>query len=201
MLKLLVATENPGKQREYRQLLADLPVTLCFPVDLGLHLEVVEDGETFVANAGLKATAYSRASGLWSLADDSGLEVDALDGAPGVRSARYGGGLATDHARVEHLLLNLAGVETQQRTARFRCALVLSGPQGEERTTEGVCQGLILTAPRGTGGFGYDPVFLLPELGVTMAELSAQEKNRISHRAKAVEAMRPIVAELLGDGG
>jgi len=193
-MQLLLATHNRGKRREWRALLDGLDVELLLPDDLGLHDDVEETGETYTANALLKAWALAAASGLPTLADDSGLEVDALEGAPGVRSARYH--LGTDEVRYRALLKALEGVPLEQRGARFRCiaALVLPGDAGaREFITEGVCEGLIGFTPSGEGGFGYDPVFYIPERSCTMAELSAEEKNRISHRARAAQAMHPIL--------
>ena len=194
-MQLLLATHNQGKRREWRALLEGLDVELLLPDDLGLHDDVEETGETYTENALLKARALAVASGLPTLADDSGLEVDALEGAPGVRSARYH--LGADEVRYRALLKALEGVPLEQRGARFRCiaALVLPGASGEAREflTEGVCEGVISFEPHGEGGFGYDPVFYLPEHGCTMAELPAEEKNRISHRARAAQAMRPIL--------
>lgn len=194
--KLLIATHNRGKLREYTALLAGLPFTLVTPDDLGLDLSVVESGNTYADNARLKAAAYAQASGLLALADDSGLEVDALDGAPGVRSARYA--LGDDADRVTALLraLDAAGVPAEDRAARFRCVIVLAAPDGRTWQTEGTCEGRIIDAPRGSGGFGYDPVFYLSAHGRTMAELPPEEKNRISHRARAAQALRPLLARL-----
>ncbi|MBN1137815.1 MAG: XTP/dITP diphosphatase [Anaerolineae bacterium] len=190
MVKLLVATNNRGKAREYEELLAGLPLEVTFPAREGITLEVEESGATFEENARLKALAYARASGLLALADDSGLEVDALGGAPGVWSARYAGPGASDADRYQKLLDTLAGVPDGQRTARFRCVVALAWPNGAVRTAEGRCEGRIGWAPRGEHGFGYDPVFIVDGLGgQTMAELAPEIKNRISHRARAVQAL------------
>lgn len=197
-MELLVATQNPGKVREFRLLLAPLEATICFPSDLGLNIDVPEDGDTYTDNAGQKALAYAQASGLLTLADDSGLEVDALDGAPGVHSARYA--LGHDADRVAALLAHLRDVPPDQRTARFRCVVVVASPNGEVLSAEGVCEGQITSEPAGQGGFGYDPVFFLPEYGCTMAQLSQEEKNRISHRARAIEAALPKLRALLAGG-
>jgi XTP/dITP diphosphohydrolase len=198
MIKLLVATNNPGKVREYQALLKGLPLTLTYPVQEGLDIEVEETGSTFAQNARLKATAYARTSGLLTLADDSGLEVDALGGEPGTRSARYAGQGASDEDRYRLLLSKLEGVPWQQRTARFRCVIAVARPQGEVRTAQGTCEGVIAFEPRGEHGFGYDPVFYMPEHGQTMAELEPEVKNRISHRARAAEGARRILQKLLG---
>jgi XTP/dITP diphosphohydrolase len=201
MRKLLVATNNPGKLREYACLLDGLPVALTTPAEQALALEVDETGRTFAENAILKARAFAEASGLLTLADDSGLEVDALKGAPGVRSARYAGEGASDEDRYRLLLRNLVDVPEGGRTARFRCIVAVATPQGVVHTAEGTCQGVIGFEPRGRHGFGYDPVFYMPERGQTMAELPPQVKNQISHRARAAQAARPILRRLLAEDG
>jgi XTP/dITP diphosphohydrolase len=198
MIKLLVATNNPGKVREYQALLKGLPLTLTYPAREGIDIEVEETGSTFAQNAHLKATAYARISGLLTLADDSGLEVDALGGEPGTRSARFAGQGASDEDRYRLLLSKLEGVPWQQRTARFRCVIAVARPQGEVHTAQGTCDGLIAFEPRGEHGFGYDPVFYVPEHGQMMAELEPEVKNRISHRARAAEGALRILQELLG---
>ncbi|MBN2390463.1 MAG: RdgB/HAM1 family non-canonical purine NTP pyrophosphatase [Anaerolineae bacterium] len=199
-MQLLLATHNRGKRREWMALLDGLDVELLLPDDLGLTGDIEETGETYTENALIKARALAAASGLPTLADDSGLEVDALEGAPGMRSARYH--LGTDEVRYRALLKALDGIPEAQRGARFRCiaALVLPGEAdgAREYITEGVCEGVIGFAPGGEGGFGYDPVFYLPERDCTMAELPAEEKNRISHRARAAQAMRPTLERELG---
>ena len=197
MIKLLVATNNPGKVREYNALLKGLPLTLTYPAQEGIDIEVEETGSTFAQNARLKATAYARTSGLLTLADDSGLEVDALAGEPGTRSARYAGQGASDEDRYRLLLRKLERVPWQQRTARFRCVIAVTRPQGEVHTAQGTCEGVIAFEPRGEHGFGYDPVFYMPAHGQTMAELEPEVKNRISHRARAAEGARRILQELL----
>jgi XTP/dITP diphosphohydrolase len=198
-MKLLVATHNPGKMREFQSLLAPIntgvEASLCFPSELGLQIKVTEDGLTYTDNACLKARAYARASGLLTLADDSGLEVDALDGAPGIRSARYTPG--NDADRVVALLAQLRDTPWERRTARFRCVVVVITPAQELYSAEGTCEGIIAFEPAGGGGFGYDPVFYLPEHGCTMAQLPQAQKNRISHRARAVEAALPKLRHLL----
>jgi XTP/dITP diphosphohydrolase len=195
VVRLLVATQNAGKMREFRLLLAPAKAHLCFPSDLGLDTDVTEDGTTYAENARRKAWAHVRASGLLTLADDSGLEVDAIDGAPGIRSARYAPGHDAD--RVAALLSRLCEVPWEQRTARFRCIVVIATPAGEFYSAEGVCEGRIAFEPAGQGGFGYDPVFYLPGHDCTMAQLPQQEKNRISHRARAIEAAMPTLRRLL----
>ena len=194
--KLLVATTNPGKQREYRALLREVPAEIVFPDQLGITLDVEEDGATFRENAAKKALAFARASGLFTLADDSGLEVDALGGEPGVRSSRYAGEGADDPRRRAFLLEKLRGVPPP-RKARFVCVIAIAAPKGEVHFAEGTCAGEITMAERGTNGFGYDPVFQPEGRPVTMAELSAEEKNRASHRARAAQAAVPILRKIL----
>lgn len=203
MTKLLIATNNPGKVREYEEMLQDLPgIEITFPAQEGLDLEVEESGGTFEENARLKAAAYCLVSGLPTLADDSGLEVDALDGAPGVRSARYAGPGASDADRYRKLLAELAGVPAGRRSARFRCVVALALPRGTVHTAEGTCEGQIGLAPRGEFGFGYDPIFIVAgQGGRTMAELEPEVKNRISHRARAIQAMLPDLKRLLSLSG
>lgn len=195
--KLLVATHNPGKAREYRELLADFPLEITYLDELGISLEVEETGSTFAENAILKATTYAQVSGLWTWADDSGLEVDALGGAPGVFSSRYAGPGASDADRYRKLLNALAGVPWDRRTARFRCTVALATPEGVVRTAEGVCEGVIAFGPAGEHGFGYDPVFYLPDRGLTMAQLPSEVKNQISHRGRAARAAVAVLTEML----
>lgn len=191
---VLVATGNPGKLAEFRRLLRG--IRTVSPAERGLQgLNVAETGSTFHENALLKARAWADASGLVSLADDSGLEVDALSGAPGVLSARYGGEGLDDGGRCRLLLRALDGVPPRERGARFRCCLAAAAPDGRLATAEGVCEGRILEAPVGRGGFGYDPVFHAAEAGRGMAELSADEKGAISHRGRALNAIRPLLLE------
>jgi XTP/dITP diphosphohydrolase len=193
MMKLLIATYNPGKVKEYEELLAGLPLELTYPAQEGLDIEVAETGESFAENARLKAIAYARASGLLTLADDSGLEVDALGGEPGIRSARYAGKGASDEERYQLLLEKLQGVPREERTARFRCIIAVATPEGQIHTAEGTCEGIIAFEPKGEHGFGYDPVFYLPKYGKTMAELPPATKNQISHRAGAAQRAREIL--------
>ncbi|MEK7217010.1 MAG: XTP/dITP diphosphatase [Chloroflexota bacterium] len=200
MEKLLIATSNPGKLREFAQLLGDIPFQLVSLRDEGVDLEIEESADTFEANARLKAEAYAHVSGLLTLADDSGLAVDALGGAPGVFSARYGGPSLTDPERVTLLLRNLNGVPDAQRTARFVCVIALASPEATIHTVRGEVEGLITHEPRGEGGFGYDPVFLVPSLGLTTAELPPEQKNRLSHRGRAARAMRDYLAGLAHAG-
>ena len=196
--RLLIATTNRGKQREYVELLGDLGIALTWPDAEGLRLEVEESGATYAENACLKAEAYARTSKLWTLADDSGLDVDALDGAPGVRSARYGGPGLDDAGRYRLLLEKLKDVPEGRRQARFRCVIALVSPAGQLYQSEGACEGVIACGPKGNHGFGYDPVFYMPELGRTMAELPEEEKNRRSHRARAAAGMKEILCGLKG---
>lgn len=190
--KLLIATHNAGKLAELRDLLCGVPYTLVSLTDVGIELDVDETGETLEENAALKATTYAQLAGLLTLADDSGLEVDALDGAPGVYSARYAGPDATDADRIAKLLGNIAP-HPQPWSARFRCVIAIATPDGEVELHGGACEGVIISHPRGDNGFGYDPAFLFPERDRTMAELTDAEKNAVSHRAiatrKAAQAL------------
>ena len=197
-MKLLIATNNPGKLEEYRHLLRDLPLEVTALAEEGIiGFEPEETGATFEENAVLKARAFAQRSGLITLADDSGLEIDALDGAPGVRSARYGGTRrGEDVQRYRLVLRQLEGVPWPERTARFRCVVAVATPDGRVETAEGVVEGIIAFEPRGEYGFGYDPIFFIPKLGCTMAQLPPETKNRISHRARAVQAARPILERL-----
>jgi XTP/dITP diphosphohydrolase len=195
--KLLVATHNPGKVREYREILAGLPLEVTYLDAEGITEEVDETGATFAENAILKATAYARLSGLLTWADDSGLEVDALGGAPGVYSARYAGPGASDADRYRKLLNALADVPWDRRTARFRCTVALAMPEGDVRTADGACEGVIAFGPAGSNGFGYDPVFYMPERDATMAQLDAEVKNVISHRGRAARVAAEILREMV----
>jgi len=203
LLSLVIATTNEGKLSELRALLGDLPIALL-SVDavLGDKLAVSEDGTTFDQNAIAKARAVCLATGLYALADDSGLEVDGLDGRPGVRSARFAHERATDAENNATLLRELEDVVDDGRRAKFRCVLALASPWAPDavETVEGSCEGVIARTPRGSGGFGYDPLFIVPELGErAMAELSEDEKNAVSHRARAVRALRPLLHRILED--
>jgi XTP/dITP diphosphohydrolase len=192
-MRLLIATENPGKVREMQVLLNDLGVELVTPKNLGIDMKVVEDGATYAENAAKKAVAYARASGLISIADDSGIEVDALDGAPGLYSARYlPPETATDADRLLYLLQNLQG-KPRPWTAHYHATIAIANPQGQVQFADGDCYGEIIPEQRGENGFGYDPVFFIPALDRTMAELSMEEKNRISHRALAIQNAKPIL--------
>jgi len=191
--KLLLATNNQGKVREYRSLLRGIPYEIVTPAEQGITTEVDEAGGSFEENARIKSTTLAKESGLLSLADDSGLEVDALGGEPGPRSHRYAGESATDADRIDYLLARLKDVPDEKRTARFRCVIAIATPDGKVRLCSGECRGIITTTPKGDNGFGYDPVFYLPELGKTMAELPPEEKNKISHRARAAEKARELL--------
>ncbi len=204
---LVVATNNRGKLEELRALLAGLPFEVYSLDDvLKKRITVVEDGKTFTDNAVIKARAIAHATLMLTLADDSGLEVDALSGAPGVRSARFAHERATDAENNAHLLAALdalddpAAVADGSYKARFRCVLALVDPyasdQGEPRVVEGTCEGAITRIARGSGGFGYDPLFVVEGMDKTMAELSNEEKNRVSHRARAVQALKPVLEEI-----
>jgi XTP/dITP diphosphohydrolase len=193
MRALLVATKNQNKLKEYRAIFSDVHFQLLSLQDIQLDMDVEETGTTFTENATAKALAYAKVSGLLSLADDSGLEVDALGGAPGVYSARFEG-RDTSYAERFHVILErLKGLPMEQRTARFRCVIALAEPSGYYRTVEGVLEGVIAEAPRGEHGFGYDPIFLVPALGKTTAELTPEQKNRISHRGRAAQLARALL--------
>ncbi len=200
MNKLLIATGNLGKVRELQSLLAGLPFDLLIPKEIGLEMEVVEDGQTYRQNAGKKASAYSQASGLISFADDSGLEVDALDGAPGLYSARYSSlPDATDADRRAFLLKNLSA-KSRPWTAHFHATVAIGQPDGQLFFADGICYGEIIPEECGGNGFGYDPIFYIPEMKCTMAQLSLDEKNRLSHRAQAVRNALPYLENLLSHG-
>ncbi len=183
--KLLLATNNQAKVREYKSLLQDLPYELVTLAEQGIATVVDEVGESLEENARLKATLLAAESQLLALADDSGLEVDVLGGEPGRLSARYAGENASDEDRVDYLLLRLKGVPWEKRSARFRCVIAIATPDDEVEFCSGECQGFITLEPRGEQGFGYDPVFYLPELDKTMAELPLEIKNQVSHRGQA----------------
>jgi XTP/dITP diphosphohydrolase len=197
MPQLLLATNNRGKIAEYRQLLADCGWELVTLADLGLTLDEEEVGETYEDNARMKAVKAARVSGLHSLADDSGLGVNALGGEPGPRSARFGGEGTSHREKMGLLLERLKGRPPRERECRFVCVIAVAAPRGGVRLCQGYCSGLVAEAPHGEGGFGYDPIFYLPELGKTMAELSAEEKNVISHRGRAAQQARQVLKEML----
>ncbi len=215
-LKLLIATRNQGKMREYQQLFRELPFQLLSLDDLGIDAEVEETGQTFLENAWLKANTYASLSGLLTLSDDSGLEVDALRGEPGIHSARYGGGAASsDPERVSLLLSNLTDVPWPRRTARFRCVIAIArspatllgtdvpysftiqqDKPGQLASVVGSVAGMIQYEPQGDEGFGYDPVFYLPSFERTMAQVALEEKNRISHRADAARKAALVLRQI-----
>ncbi len=196
---LLLATNNTGKLKEMQAILQGLDIALLRPADLGLALEVDEDGQTYAENAAKKAQAFARASGLVSLADDSGLEVDALDGQPGLHSNRFGRAPFTDAHRRAFLLEQLAG-KPRPWAAKFRATVAVASPGGSVKFAEGICPGEIVPQERGTGGFGYDPIFFIPEANASMAELDMETKNRLSHRGQAVRKAIPILLEFFGMG-
>jgi len=196
MPRLLLATTNQGKAAEYRDLLKGLDLEMVTLDQAGIRQEADESFNTFEENARHKAAFYAELGGLLTLADDSGLEVDALNGEPGVRSSRYAGDNATDADRVDFLLNKLKSIPRQKRRARFRCVIAVARPGGQIETVEGACDGYIATEPRGHNGFGYDPVFYLPDYDKTIAELPPEIKNRISHRGRAAVKMRRLLQNL-----
>lgn len=200
--RLVIATTNPHKVEEFRELLADVPFTLLSLSDLGVMQDVAETGETFEDNAIIKARAYAEETGLLTLADDSGLEIDALDGGPGVYSARWAGDDVTYDVRNRMLVERLAGLPDAQRGARYRCAIAIAlpPPRGLVGVVDGVFEGRIATEPAGHGGFGYDPIFYVPEQERTVGQMTAEEKHRISHRARAARAAKPLLALLASEG-
>jgi XTP/dITP diphosphohydrolase len=195
--EVVIATRNPGKFREIRAILSPLHLKLLSLKDFPDLAEVEEDGATFAENAGKKARAIARLTGRLAIADDSGLMVEALGGQPGLFSARFAGENATDQERCQKLLDEMAGIPEGKRQATFVCALAVAFPGGKLQVVEGECRGWITFAPRGKHGFGYDPIFFVPEFGKTMAELEPEVKNRISHRAQALEKLRLILPEFL----
>ena len=197
-MKLLIATGNQGKLKEIRRLLEGAPIEIVGLDQLTNPPEVVEDGATFTANARKKAQEMASFSGYLTLADDSGLVVDALNGAPGVYSARYAGEQGDDTANNNKLLANMATIADERRRAAFHCVVALAWPDGRCETYDGQVSGLIMREARGDGGFGYDPLFIVPEYGKTMAELPLEIKNRISHRGTALRKVIPLLVELSG---
>lgn len=195
MRTLLVATTNPHKLTEFRAIFTNLPYRLVALNELHLGLDVEETGTTFRENAELKALTYARAAGLLTLSEDSGLEIDALGGAPGVYSARFLGPDTPYVERFRVILERMQGLSAQQRSARFRAVITIAEPDGFSRSVEGAIEGLIADSPRGEHGFGYDPIFLVPELGKTTAELPPEQKNRISHRGLAARQARALLED------
>lgn len=197
---ILLATTNAGKIREMLAILGDVPAEWRTLRDFPPIPPPVEHGDAFDDNARLKALYYARALDIWALADDSGLEVDALGGAPGVHSARFAGEPGNDALNNRKLVAALAKVPPERRTARFRCAVALADPGDILAAAEGSLEGQIVDGPAGAGGFGYDPHFLIPELGQTSAELDAEHKNAVSHRGRALRALKPHLLRLIGQG-
>ena len=196
MNRLLIATNNQGKVRELQELLTGSGIEFITPAQINLQLDVEEDGSTYQENAGKKAIAFAQASGLIALADDSGLEVEALGGAPGLYSARYSPKPgANDKDRRDFLLSNLQD-KPRPWKAHFHATIAIAKPSGEVEFSEGNCYGEIIPEERGNGGFGYDPIFFMPELGKTMSEIEMSEKNRLSHRARAVITAMPILKRI-----
>ena len=196
MNRIVLATKNKGKIKEMRQLLAPMHIEVLSLADFAPVDDAEENGATFAENAMIKARYYFAHTGIPCLADDSGLEVDALGGRPGVYSARYSGEDATDQTNNAKVLQEMEGVEAEKRTARFRCSMALVG-DGSELTTDGTCEGILLAEERGSGGFGYDPLFYVPKFERTLAEMSSDEKNGISHRGAAVRKMAERIAEMM----
>jgi XTP/dITP diphosphohydrolase len=194
---VVIATRNPGKFREIKAILSSLPLKFLSLEDFSDLPEMVEDGVTFAENAGKKARTIADLTGRPTIADDSGLAVDALQGRPGVFSSRYAGEKATDQERYQKLLKEMTAIPEGQRQAKFVCAMAVALPGGQMEVVEGECRGHITFAPRGNHGFGYDPIFFVPEFGRTMAELEPQEKNRISHRARALEKLKSLLPAFL----
>ena len=204
MIKLLIATNNRGKLQEYQEILVNLPVTLTYLDAEGITLDPEETGATFVENAIIKAQAFAQTSGLLTLADDSGLEVDALGGEPGVYSARYGQTGRPDQPRRNQLVLDqlaAKNVPWAERTARFRCVVALATPERVIGTVEGTVEGFIIYEPKGNNGFGYDPIFFVPEFNQTLGEVAAEQKHSISHRGRAAQAAIPLIEQAVKDNG
>jgi XTP/dITP diphosphohydrolase len=196
MPELLLATFNPGKIREYLVLLRGIPFQITTLAEQGIREIVAESGTSYEQNARLKAVTYAKLSQITALADDSGLEVDALDGAPGIRSARYAGEAAADADKVDLVLTRLRGVPWEKRAACFKCVIVIATPEGQSNVCYGECRGVIALEARGENGFGYDPIFVVPKFGKTMAELPPEIKNKISHRALAALKAREVLRKL-----
>ncbi|MBS96974.1 MAG: non-canonical purine NTP pyrophosphatase, RdgB/HAM1 family [Chloroflexi bacterium] len=191
--KLLLGTSNPGKIKEFKQILQDIPYELTTLEEASCNIEVIETGKTFLENATLKATQYAHATKLPCISDDSGIEIDALNGRPGIYSARYGGPDLSDSERGELILEEMKNISIEKRQARFKAAIVIAWPNGKILNSEGTMEGIINFSPTGENGFGYDPIFLLPEFGKTSAEINPDEKNKLSHRAKAIRNIIPLL--------
>ena len=195
-MKVILASQNPHKLKEIQDIVSHYDIELILQSELGLHIDVEETGETFEENSLLKARAVMEATGLPAMADDSGLCVDVLGGAPGVYSARYGQPeCVTDHDRRMLLLKNMRGIRSEERTARFVCVITLLYPDGKKLVAKGLAEGMITFEPRGEDGFGYDPVFYVPSRGCTFAQMSGEEKNKISHRANALRKLSELLEE------
>jgi XTP/dITP diphosphohydrolase len=202
MLKLLIASNNPDKVKEYQEILADLPIAVTYLADEGITLDPEETGATFRENAIIKAQAFAQASGLLTLADDSGLEVDALGGEPGVYSARYSNTPKDDHVGRCHRVLDKLAAQNipwEQRTARFRCVIALATPERLIGVVEGTVEGLIDYELKGSNGFGYDPIFFVPELNQTLGQAPGAVKHQISHRGRAARAAAEVIERLVQD--
>lgn len=195
--EIVIATRNPGKMKEIASILKSSQIKFLSLLDFPQIPEVIEDGTTFAENARKKASIISQLTGRLAIADDSGLCVEALQGRPGIFSSRFAGEKATDKERYQKLLKQMQGIPIAKRKAAFFCAIAIASPQGKVQVVEGKCSGLISLSPRGTHGFGFDPIFLLPKLGKTMAELSPEEKNKISHRARALKKLKKILPTFL----
>ncbi|MEZ0329326.1 MAG: XTP/dITP diphosphatase [Dissulfuribacterales bacterium] len=200
-MKMILATKNKGKIKEFQALVQGMPIELLSLEDVPDMPDVLEDGCSFQENALKKADAIAKHTGITAIADDSGLEVDALNGAPGIHSARYAGEMATDHENIQKLLKTLNGLPMEKRTARFRCVIAVCTPDGRHITTEGICEGAIALEPNGSYGFGYDPIFFLTDRNCTMANLKPAIKNSISHRAMALEKLKDILPVFLKETG
>lgn len=197
MEKLVIATHNQGKLKEIKALLKDLNFQVVSLTDFPDILEIAENGNTFRENALIKAKEACEKTGFWTMADDSGLEVDALNGAPGVYSARFAGEPKSDKRNNNKLIEALKEVPREQRSARFKCVIAICSPSGGEYFAEGLCEGTILNEPRGSGGFGYDPLFYLPQYQKTFSELELEEKNIVSHRGKALLKAKKLLSKVL----
>ena len=197
-MKVVLASQNRHKLTEIQAILAKYDMELVLQSDLGVRIDVEENGSSFEENSELKARAVMEATGLPAIADDSGLCVDVLGGAPGIYSARYGApACVTDRDRLNHLLEELRGVRSEERTARFVCVITLLYPDGRKLTARGICEGMITFEPRGDDGFGYDPVFYIPSMGCTFAQMGADRKNAISHRANALQRLCGMLEETI----
>lgn len=196
MKRIIIATKNKGKAKEFEQLFSKYGIEVKTLVDVPEIPDIQETGKTFEENAVIKAEAISKISSSYVVADDSGLVIDALEGRPGVFSARYAGPDKDDEANIDKVLGEMDGVQDEKRTARFYCALAIAGPGFETVTVNGTCEGLILNERHGSGGFGYDPIFYVPSEGKTMAEMSADRKNELSHRAAAMKNLEPLIEKL-----